>query len=281
MSKHHYQNRPFNPVTFGTKAVTQVDKYLKTLLGVEVTMGGGMTKANTSEISVLLGSRTIVGPITGTELDEINTYNGMPVDSSRLSIDLTERDMSSRNYNKQIAVELGGIDMPSIGGDEIYVEWTNSMGSGSPTLNSRLVLGDLQTAKENRDPNSQAIKKIKTTTLPSTGSVDVIWTPQLRGAQLLRAHFKTATPGNIKWLTVEKNNIPLHQKVVAADNAYYQLKNKKVPQANYYHYDPVFDNLMESWVDTFDALSLKFTMELTTVEPVRVVYEVIDLPYNL
>lgn len=281
MSKFYYQNRPFNPVTFGTKAVTQIDKYLKTLLGVEITMGGGLDKSEMTDISLLLGSRVVVGPISGTELDEINTYNGMPVDASRLSIDLTERDMSSRNYNRQIAVEIGGIDMPSIGGDEIYVEIENNMGAGSPTLNSRLVLGDLQTAKENRDPNSQVIKKIKTTTLPSTGSVDVIWTPQLRGAQLLRAHFRTATPGNIKWVTVEKNNVPHHQKILAADNAYYQLKNKKVPQANYYHYDAVHDNLLESWVDTFDALSLKFTMELTVVEPVRVIYEVLDLPYNL
>lgn len=281
MSYVPYQNQPFNPVAPSTRAVAELNKYLKTLLQLDLTFGGGLTKANLTEIMVKLGSRQIVGPISALELDCINLFRRFPVDAGRLTIDFTEREMFSRNYNAQIAHELGGIDMPSIGGDQMYVEIQNTLGAGAPTLNMREILGDLQQSPQNRDPNQMVIKKILTTTLPGTGSTRVVWTPQLRGAQLLRVHFRTATNNNIQVVECKKNNVPIWDRITAGDNAYMLQKFERVPQANTYHLDFTLDNLLESWVDTSDALSLEFNIDLNVVEPIRAIYEVIDLPYNL
>ena len=111
---------PFNPVANGVRSTLQIPRYDMTLGRVVLTFPGtnSITKATISEIVIKIGPRVVFGPISGAELDAINKYKGIFDKADALTIDLTERDGLTI-----LAKEIGGIDIPALGGQDIFTHF--------------------------------------------------------------------------------------------------------------------------------------------------------------
>lgn len=276
---------PFNPVALGVRSSVQIPRYDLTLARIVLKFIGtnAITKATISEIVVKVGARVVFGPISGTELDKINTYRGMSVQADTLVIDLTERDGLS-----VIAKEIGGIDIPALGGEDVFVEVVNSAGAGTPALYALGQFTGLQFDPSRPAPEGQLIKKVLAYQIPTSGGTAITWTPNFRGAAVQRIHFGyTGTDwtalvnGNLAQVECKKNGVAVHDRIDCRDVRQYQLDMKKVPQSKFYTLDFVADNVHSAALATADARSLEFNLALTAGDTVRAIVELLDVPGNL
>lgn len=276
---------PFNPVANSTRASVAIPRYDMTLGRIVLKFVGtnSITKATISEIVVKIGARVIFGPISGTELDALNLYKGLTAQADSLTIDLTERDGLSA-----VAKEIGGIDIPALGGDDVFVEVVNSAGAGTPALYALGGFTALQFDPSKPAPDGQLIKKVLAYQIPTSGGTSVTWTPNFKGAIIQRIHFRYAgtdwtalVNGNFVSLEVKKNGVAVHDRVEDRDNRFIQLEQRKVPQTRVYVYDPVCDNIHSAALATADARALEFNVSLAATDTLRAIVECLDVPGNL
>jgi hypothetical protein len=275
---------PFNPVANGARSTAAIPRYDMSLGRVLLNFPGtnSITKATIGEIVVKIGARVIFGPISGLELDALNKYKGIQDRADTLTIDLTERDGLS-----VVAKEIGAIDIPALGGQDVFIEVANTAGAGTPTLTALGGFTSLQFDPAKPAIDGQLIKKVLAFNIPTTGGTSLTWTPVLKGAQIQRIHFKYAgtdwtgsTDGNLTRVEVKKNGVAVHN-VFDNLNRFIQGENKKVPQSKYYHLDFVCDNVHSAALATADARALEFNISLTAADTIQAIVECLDVPGNL
>lgn len=276
---------PFNPVALGVRSSVQVPRYDLTLGRIVLKFIGtnAITKATISEIIVKVGARVVFGPISGTELDRINTYRGLSVQADTLVIDLTERDGLS-----MVSKEIGGIDIPALGGEDVFVEVVNTAGAGTPALYALGMFTSLQFDPSKPAVADQLIKKVLAYQIPTSGGTAITWTPNFRGAAVQRVYFAyTGTDwtalvnGNLFQVECKKNGVAVHDRVDCRDVRQYQLDMRKAPQTRMYVLDFVADNVHSAALATSDARALEFNLALTAGDTVRAIVELLDVPGNL
>lgn len=275
---------PFNPVANGVRSTTVVQRWALTLGRVVLTFAGvnSITKATISEIVVKIGARVVFGPISGTELDKLNMYRGIYDQADHLSIDLTDFNMPN-----VMEREVGGIDIPALGDEDVYIEVVNSAASGTPSISALGGFTSLQFDPARPDPNGQLIKKTLAITIPTSGGTSVTWLPDFRGAQIQRIHFAYAgtdwglsTNGNIQRVECRKNGTTVHDRVQCMDNRFILREHKKVPQSRFYSLDFTHDNNMRGMLDTRDAKALEFNFTLGANDTIKALVEMLDAPRN-
>ena len=275
---------PFNPVANGVRSTTVVQRWALTLGRVKLTFTGtnSITKATISEIVVKIGARVIFGPISGTELDKLNMYRGIYDQVDSLTIDFT--DWNQPNVAER---EVGGIDIPALGDEDVYIEVVNSAASGTPALYALGGFTSLQFDPKNPNPNGQLIKKTLAITIPTSGGTSVTWLPDFRGAQVQRIHFSyagtdwaTSTNGNVQRVECRKNGTTMWDRIACTDNRVILKEHKKVPQSRFYSLDFIHDNNINSMLDTRDARALEFNFTLGTTDTIKALVEMLDAPRN-
>jgi hypothetical protein len=276
---------PFNPVALGTRATMQIPRYDMSLGRIVLKFIGtnALTKSTISEIVVKIGARVVFGPISAAALDKINKYKGIFDQADSLTIDLCERDALS-----QAAKEIGAVDIPALGGQDIFVEVMNTASAGTPSLYALGYFTGLQFDPQNPQPNGQLIKKVLQIQVPTSGGTALTWTPQFKGAVIQRIYFEyTGTDwtalvdGNILTVEIKKNGVAIWDRIADKDARFYQLEMRKVPQSKFYVVDFVADNVHSSAMATADARALEINLLLTAGDTIRAYVECLDVPNNL
>lgn len=276
---------PFNPVANNTRATTQVQRWQMTLGRIVLCFLGSnsITKASITEIVVKVGARVVFGPISGTELDKLNKYRGVYDQADHLTIDLTERDALS-----VIAKEIGGIDLPALGDEDVFVEVVNNASAGTPALYALGGFTGLQYDPQAPTKDQQLIRKVLAYQIPTSGGTAVTWMPDFKGAIVQRIHFSYAgsdwaagVNGNVQRVEVRKNGTAVWDRIACVDNRFIQQENKKFPQSKFHTLDFVHDNVHSSALSTIDARALEFNLTMGTTDTVRAIVECLDLPRNL
>lgn len=278
---------PFTPLANGTKATTMVPSWAMTLgrivLCFPQATANAITKATISEVVVKVGARVIFGPVTGLELDKLNKYRGLYDDAGHLTIDFTERDGLS-----VIAKEIGGLDLPALGADNVFVEVTNSY-AGANAHNLYAVAGYTALQFDPRAPSrdGQLIHKLLSFQIPGNGGTQLTWMPDFKGAIVKRVHFSyagtdwTATAdGNVANVQTKKNGIEVFN-IRCLDNRFLAQEQRKVPQAKLFSQDFIADNVQSAAMETRDARALEWNLTLTATDSVKALVEVLDVPGNL
>jgi len=276
---------PFNPVANGVRSTTQVQRWQLTLGRVILCFPGtnSITKATISEIVVKIGARVVFGPISGTDLDKVNKYRGVYDDAAHLTIDFTERDALSI-----VAKEVGGIDIPSLGQEDIFIEVVNTASSGTPALSAIAGFTGLQFDPSKPNVEGQLIRKLLVIQIPTSGGTKVTWMPDFKGAIVQRIHFAyggtdwtSTADGNVKTVEVRKNGVAIWDRIRCLDNRFLQQEQRKVPQSKVYTLDHIHDNVHSSAMASSDARALEYNFELTAADTLRAIVEVLDVPGNL
>lgn len=277
---------PFNPVANGVRSTTQVPRYDMTLGRVILKFVGGansITKGTISEIVVKVGARVVFGPISGAELDKLNKYRGVFDQADSLTIDWTERDGLSL-----VAKEIGGIDIPALGGQDVFVEVVNSASSGTPALYALAGFTGLQFDPRKPSVDGQLIKKVLAIQIPTSGGTAVTWAPNFKGAIVQRLHFAytgtdwgALTNGNVQSVECKKNGVAIWDRIECRDARFIQQENRKVPQSRWYSLDFVADNVHSAALGTADARALEFNFALGATDTLRAIVECLDVPGNL
>ena len=269
----------------GVRASVQVPRYDMTLgrLVLKFVGTNSITKATISEIVVKIGARVVFGPISGAQLDAINKYKGIFDQADSLTIDFTERDALS-----VVAKEIGGIDIPALNGQDVFVEVVNTAASGTPALYALGGFTSLQFNPAQPNPDGQLIKKVIAYQVPTSGGTQVTWTPQFKGAIVQRIHFQyTGTDwsalanGNLISVECKKNGVAVWDRIEDRDNRFLVQEMRKVPQSKFYHLDWVHDNVHSAALATADARALEFNFLLSAADTIRAFVEVLDSPNNL
>lgn len=279
---------PFNPLANGVRSTTQIPRWAMTLgrilLCFPQATANGITKATISEVVVKVGARVIFGPISGTELDRLNSYKGLTTDSGHLVIDFTERDALT-----VIAKEIGGIDLVALGAEDVFVEVVNSYAGANPlTMFAVAGFTGLQFDPSKPSVDGQLIKKVLAFNIPTTGGTSVTWMPDFKGALVQRLHFQytgtdwTATAnGNLQRLEAKKNGTTIWSRIQCLESRFLNTEQRKTPQSRWYSLDFVHDNVHSAVLDTRDARALEFNFQLGAADSIKAIAEVLDLPRNL
>lgn len=281
----YLQLPPFNPVANGVRSTCQVQRYDMTLGRIVLKFVGtnSITKATISEVVVKVGARVVFGPISGAELDALNRYRGVFDQADSLTIDFTERDGLS-----VFAKEVGGIDIPALGGQDIFVEVVNSASAGTPALYALGGFTALQFDPAKPATDGQLIRKVLAYQVPTSGGTNITWTPDFKGALIQRVHFRyTGTDftalanGNLISVECKKNGVAIWDRIEDRDNRFIQLEQRKTPQSRTYTLDFVHDNVHSAALATADARALEFNLRLTANDTIRALVELLDTPNNL
>lgn len=279
---------PFNPLANGVRSTTQIQRWAMTLGRIKLCFpqatANGITKATISEIVVKVGARVVFGPISGADLDKLNSYRGLTTDSGHLIIDFTERDGLS-----VLAKEIGAYDLPALGNDDIFVEVVNSYGGANPlTMYAVAGFTALQFDPTKPSYDGQLVHKMLGFNIPTSGGTAITWMPDFKGAIVKRLHFFytgtdwTATAdGNLQRVEAKKNGTVIWSRIRCLDNRFIVTEQKKVPQSKVYHLDFIHDNVGSAALDTRDARALEFNLTLGAVDSIKCYAEVLDLPRNL
>jgi len=279
---------PFSQLTNGNRSTTVIPRWAMTLgrivLCLPQATANGITKATISEIVVKVGARVVFGPISGANLDKINSYRGLTTDSGHLVIDFTERDGLS-----VLSKEVGGYDLLALGGEDVFLEVVNSYGGANPlTLYAVAGFTSLQFDPRKPSNDGQLVHKLLAYNVPTSGGTSLTWMPDFKGALVKRLHFSyagtdwTATAdGNIQRVEAKKNGTALWSRVRCLDDRFIVTEQRKTPQSKMYHLDFVHDNVHSAALDTRDAMALEFNLTLGAVDVVTCFAEVLDLPRNL
>jgi hypothetical protein len=276
----------FNGLSIGQRATAQIPSYAQTLGKVVLYMGGGLTKAMLSELVLKIGSRTFFGPISGTHLDLVMKYRGQFDHAGFVSLDLTEQKAQGAAL-----IEVGGIDIPALKGQPIFIEVLNTLGAGTPTLDGVVGYVDRQFVDADKDGiatrQEQLMHKLLRYSLPNTGT-RFVWQPIFGGAQIKRVHFvytgtdwTTTANGNLYSVDVKLNAVSVHDRIPCLTNRFLQQENGKVPQSRVYTVDFCHDNNFYKALNTVNAKSLEFILELTATDNVTAYVECLDVPGNL
>lgn len=278
----------FNGLALGTRAIAQLQPLAASLAGVQIQGDGtAITPANTAEIELLIGSKSVYGPISGANLALINAYKGEASNTLVQYVQLLERD--GRTLVDQ---EVGAVDIPDLNGAAVFVALRNSAGSGTPTLEADGVYVGRQ-AKTNPNtgrvqPLTRRMCKLKRYDLPGAGTTRANYQDHFNGAWIKRlflqytgTNWTSTTAGNLHTVEVRLGGRAVHDRIGALRNRLLQSRYGRTPQANMYVVDFVLDgNILQKAVKPTRERPLEIYCEATAADTVTMWAELLDLPEN-
>jgi hypothetical protein len=136
-----FSNVPAGVPAVVTTVFSAIPRLKRTLLGVQLELGGTtFTKALISRIELFLGETSIFGPVTGTELDEVDTY----VDGQgyRAKSDFfLPIDFHFKNIIEQGGAQIGGLDLNLLPAGDLRLEVDMAVGVSAPTIRGDAIWG--------------------------------------------------------------------------------------------------------------------------------------------
>src|SRR4030065_2455106 len=126
----HRNLPPFVSVPTTGDAIIPVLPQGMTYLGILLTLGGTtFTKAMINAITLTLGGKDIWNGITGTHLDNINSYYGYVTDATHLFLPFPDMEAQDK-----LSYDVGGIDT-SFGYTDFQLK-VGIVGATAPTLSA-------------------------------------------------------------------------------------------------------------------------------------------------
>jgi len=226
--------------------------------------GTAFTKAHITDLKAKINGK-VVWQTTGPRLDALNKYRGLTTDANHLVLDFTE--IFARD---EVGQSLGAIGTKDgVGSFTLEVTIT---GATAPTLESWSVLSG---------PKSLGvISKLLSynVNLGAGGKFPVVLPYGNQGGSIIkRVGFFNAY---MTELEVKKNGLVIHD-TKKAINEFFQVENKKVPQAGLYVADFVVDNNQSGMLVTADAKSMEWNVTVSQADVITVQVEYIDVLNNL
>lgn len=191
-------------------------------------LGGTFTKAQLTDLELKLNSK-VLHKFTGTELDTINAYKGLPSTAAILPIDLTERDGKDT-----VAQLLGTINATGEAGVQALTLEGDITGATNPTIALWA-----EVSVPSTDPLVLATKRQVISVAGATEqSINI---PRGNtGGQVRRIYVAGA---NVTALRFARESVQFFETIPVALLSYHQQMNRKVPQSGYNVFDFVSDNL--------------------------------------
>lgn len=191
-------------------------------------LGGTFTKAQITDLELKLNSK-VLHKFTGSELDTINQYKGLPVSTTILPLDWTERD--AKDIVGQL---LGSINATSEAGVQSLTLEGDITGATSPTI----ALWS-EVSVPTKDPLVLATKR---QVISVAGAVEQsINIPRgNQGGQVRRIYVGGA---NVTSLRFARESVQFFETIPVAVLSYHQQMNRKTPQSGWNVFDFVSDNL--------------------------------------
>lgn len=204
-----------------------------TYAGILLTMGGTFTKAMITGITLTLGGKDIWNGISGTHLDNINTYYGLATDATHLFLPFC--DMMAFNNT---SYDVGGIDT-SVGFSDFQLKVTIA-GATAPTLSAVAYLTPPQNRAEEHQRLFRQLRK-STPVAPSANTHDLKVALGGREKSYLRALHMFNT--YITHFEVKKDGFSLQDKLTVADMQFIASQElDRATVSGLLSYDPMLQN---------------------------------------
>lgn len=266
---------PFaNVVPTGT-ATNQVTPG-RTLENLRLKLGGtALTKAMVTALKIKANGKVIIEG-TGTHLDKINAYRGKATNAAFLDVFFADYSL-----NNELDRMVGAFDT-SAGISNITTELTIA-GATAPVITPILIESAAQKQRTGESaPYAPLISKILSYPFSvATGGklpVNVPFGPST-GSIIKRLHVFT-NGGYMTGATVKEDGLVIHESL-AAENAYDQTMQGRLPQANVYTIDFVADGDIRKALDTRTARSLEWLFDFSQADSGTVYVEYLDPLGNL
>jgi hypothetical protein len=265
---------PFSNVVPTGTATNQVTPG-RTLENLRLKLGGtAMTKAMIPSIKIKANGKVII-EASGTELDKINAYRGLPVDAAFLDIAFADYSL-----NNEFDRMVGAFDT-SMGISNITTE-VQIAGATAPVLLPILVESAQQKQRTGEyAPFAPLISKLlRYPFSQATGGrlpVNVPFGPQ-SGSIIKRLHVFHG--GKMTGATVKEDGLVIHESL-KDENEFEQKVQGRVPQANVYTLDFCVDGAIGKSLDTRGARSLEWLFDFSAADSGTVLVEYLDPLGNL
>lgn len=209
--------------------------------------GTSLTKAMITNLVIRLNGKTIIGPISGTQLDLIQRYLLLVNDAARLTIDFSEP------ISRQIPGQLmGAIDTNAAGVQDFTLEG-DITGATAPTLQVYAMMraaSDLDPAR-GFDP---AVRPLIRALIPTTVTETAAGTFQhdlnygSKGDSLIKRIFIFSSI--LTAFKVRRDSVEIFDEVSAALAGYIQSEYGRDDQSGLYVYDPLVDGNQSDVITT-------------------------------
>lgn len=136
-----WSNVPSGVPSTVTTVYNILPRYPRTVLTVMLELGGTtFTKALISRVEVFLGSKSIWGPVSGSDIDTVERY----VDDAGREAFFLPVDFTYKNSREIGGEQIGGLDLTTLPEGEVRIEVDMAVGVSAPTLRSDIVWGPPQ-----------------------------------------------------------------------------------------------------------------------------------------
>lgn len=169
----------FTNVGANQTAYSILPRYPRTIHGMVLQLGGTtFTKALISRVELFLGTTSIWGPVTGTQLDNIQQYLFGNADRSPYHLSL---DFTLPNVKETAGEYIGGLDLTSLPEGQLRLE-VEIGAATAPTLSGVFIWG----APQAPGPLGPIMQKLTRRTYPQAPAGDFYPDVDLRGSILCR-----------------------------------------------------------------------------------------------
>ncbi len=224
--------------------------------------GTALTKAMLSRIVCKLNGK-IFYDLTGSQLDTINKYRGIPDDAGYISLDFTEP--------AQIAANLAGMNagaIPTAQGVTSFTVEVTIAGATAPTLVGYAEISEAQALTE----ETRILAMIpQGNNFSSTGKFPIVL-PHGPGTDnyIKRVHFFGGSPTE---LTVKKNGLAIFDQIPVTVAQFLQEERDMAAQNGHFVYDPVVNGDMKRVINNGNAQSLQFELTVGATGVVNTIAE--------
>lgn len=236
---------PFNSVPATGDAIIPVLPQGMTYNGILLTLGGtAFTKAMISGITVTLGGKDVWNGISGTHLDNINSYYGYVTDATHLFLPFADMEALDK-----LSYDVGGIDT-SLGYTDFQLKVTIA-GATAPTLSAIAYLSPPQARGADYKAMFRQLRK-STPSAPSINTHDLKVALGGRTRAYIRAlHMFN---GFITHFEVKKDGFSLQDKTARADMQFLQAQRERAIVAGLLSYDAMLQNDVSRSIPTMKVL---------------------------
>ncbi len=260
-----------NVVKKGTATLKYVPR--RTLHRIVLKLGGGLQKSHLKSIKIKVNASTKI-ETTGSDLDKINRYRGVPTDSDFLALDFTE--IYGRDYVDQV---VGAWDT-SAGFNTVNVEIDIDSSADNPTLEAYLDESAAQSVDPNQSVYAGAMYKLLEYPWDKSngGKLPIDLPFGNRGAIIKRLHVTHS--GNLTDVEVKEDKVVIFEggsEVIRRVQEEFGLS----PQSGMLTVDFMVDGNVKNCWDTRNAGTVELNLDLSGGDHGVVYAEFLDLLGNL
>ena len=185
--------KPFYNVAASGVATSIIPRYPRTVLGVLLQLGGTtFAKSDVARVEIFCGEKSIWGPVSGTELNDIVNYVGGWRDQDAYLLPL---DFTCPNVKEIGGEQIGGINMMTLPDGVVRCEVELGSGASAPTLTGHIIWG----APQGPGPLAGLMKKLIKRVYPQMSSGDQYPAVDLKGANPKNAPIIRPYSSGTRW----------------------------------------------------------------------------------